>query len=52
MHSERMARALRILERMVGQNAEDEVFHDCKYWDDPSDAVKVRWALVCVDAYL
>lgn len=41
VHSERMARALLVLERLVGQNAEDEVFHDCKYWDDPSDAVKV-----------
>lgn len=41
VHSDRMARALLVLERMVGQNAEDEIFHDCKFWDDPSDAVKV-----------
>ena len=41
VHSQRMARALAVLERMVGQNAQDEVFHDCRFWEDPSDGFKV-----------
>lgn len=40
VHSEKMAKALMILERMVNQNAEDEVFQDFKYWEDASDAFK------------
>jgi len=32
-----MNSALKILERMVNQNAEDEVFQDFKYWEDASD---------------
>jgi len=37
VHSQNMANALRIIERMVGQNAEDEIFQDFKYWEDLSD---------------
>ena len=37
VHSQNMAIALRIIERMVGQNAEDEIFQDFKYWEDLSD---------------
>ena len=32
-----MGRSLKILERMVNQNAEDEIFQDFKYWEDQSD---------------
>lgn len=37
IHSEEMGRALRVLERMVNQNAQDEIYSDFKYWEDPSD---------------
>lgn len=37
VHSESMASALRILERMVNQNADDEIFQDFKFWEDASD---------------
>lgn len=37
VHSQKMSNALKILERMVNQNAEDEVFQDFKYWEDQSD---------------
>lgn len=37
VHSQKMSNALKILERMVNQNAEDEVFQDFKYWEDASD---------------
>ena len=37
VHSQKMNRALKILERMVNQNAEDEIFQDFKYWEDGSD---------------
>jgi len=37
VHSVKMANALKILERMVNQNAEDEIFQDFKYWEDASD---------------
>ena len=37
MHSADMAKALKITERLVSQNAEDEVFQDFKYWEDASD---------------
>lgn len=33
MHSAKMGGALKILERMVNQNAEDEIFQDFKYWE-------------------
>lgn len=37
VHSQKMNSALKILERMVNQNAEDEIFQDFKYWEDLSD---------------
>jgi len=37
VHSAKMGAALKILERMVNQNAEDEIFQDFKYWEDASD---------------
>jgi dynein intermediate chain 1 len=37
VHSQKMSNALKILERMVNQNAEDEIFQDFKYWEDASD---------------
>lgn len=37
VHSQKMSSALKILERMVNQNAEDEIFQDFKYWEDASD---------------
>jgi len=40
VHTKAMAKALKILERMVNQNAEDEIFQDFKYWEDASDAFR------------
>ena len=37
VHSQKMGNALKIMERMVNQNAEDEIFNDFKYWEDASD---------------
>jgi dynein intermediate chain 1 len=37
VHSVQMGSALKILERMANQNAEDEIFQDFKYWEDASD---------------
>lgn len=40
VHSVKMGAALKILERMVNQNAEDEIFQDFKYWEDASDTFR------------
>ena len=40
VHSTKMSNALKILERMVNQNAEDEIFQDFKYWEDASDSYR------------
>jgi dynein intermediate chain 1, axonemal len=40
MHSPAMGRTLKVLERMVNQNAEDEIYADFKFWEDPSDAFR------------
>lgn len=37
VHSAQMALSLKIMERMVNQNAEDEIYQDFKYWEDASD---------------
>lgn len=37
IYSESMRLSVRIMERMVNQNAENEVYHDFKYWEDRSD---------------
>jgi dynein intermediate chain 1 len=36
-YSENMKFSIKIMERMVNQNAENEVYHDFKYWEDRSD---------------
>lgn len=36
-YSESMKLSIKIMERMVNQNAESDVYHDFKYWEDPSD---------------
>lgn len=40
MHSPAMGKTLKILERMVNQNAEDEIYTDFKFWEDPSDSFR------------
>lgn len=51
MHSPDMSAALKTLERLVNQNAEDEIYSDYRYWEDASDVLydpmlrcrRVRW---------
>lgn len=40
MHMDEMALSLQLMERLVNQNAEDEVYTDFKYWEDASDAFR------------
>lgn len=40
LHSAAMGTTLRVLERMVNVNAEDEIYQDYKYWEDASDAFR------------
>jgi len=40
VHSAVMARSLKIVERMVNQNAFNDIAMDFKYWEDPSDAYR------------
>ena len=40
VHSLKMNKALSIVERMVNQNAEDEIFQDFKFWEDVSQEWK------------
>eukprot|EP00804_Cyclotella_cryptica_P017007 CCRYP_003267-RA/>CCRYP_003267-RA protein AED:0.31 eAED:0.31 QI:634/1/1/1/0.33/0/4/1214/565 len=40
MHSKDMAIALKIIGRLVNQNAEDEIFQDFKYYEDKADTIK------------
>lgn len=37
IHSENMESALKTMERLVNQNAEDEIFQDFKYFEDKAD---------------
>ena len=37
MHTEEMGHALKIVERMVNLNSQDEIYKDFKYWEDQSD---------------
>eukprot|EP00747_Dinoflagellata_sp_TGD_P165115 gnl/TRDRNA2_/TRDRNA2_185975_c0_seq1.p1 gnl/TRDRNA2_/TRDRNA2_185975_c0~~gnl/TRDRNA2_/TRDRNA2_185975_c0_seq1.p1 ORF type:complete len:695 (+),score=179.37 gnl/TRDRNA2_/TRDRNA2_185975_c0_seq1:79-2085(+) len=37
LYSDSMKLSIKIMERMVNQNAENEVYHDFKYWEDRSD---------------
>jgi dynein intermediate chain 1 len=36
-YSENMKLSIKLMERIVNQNAENEVYHDFKYWEDRSD---------------
>lgn len=40
MHSESMESALKIMGRLVNQNAGDEIFQDFKYYEDKADIIK------------
>eukprot|EP00741_Cyanophora_paradoxa_P015118 tig00020848_g14589.t1 len=40
IHSAAMSKALKIVERMVNQNAYDDIAQDYKYWEDASDAYR------------
>lgn len=42
VHSEACGWSLKLLERMVVQNAQDELFSDFRYWEDESDHYKPR----------
>jgi len=37
VHGEDMSKSLKVVERMVNQNAELEIYEDFKYWEDQSD---------------
>ena len=37
IHSAAMGKSLSVLERMVNQNSQDEIYQDFKFWEDPSD---------------
>ncbi len=37
VHSVTMEKALKVLERLVNQNSQDEIYQDFKYWEDASD---------------
>ncbi|KAG2379503.1 hypothetical protein C9374_006620 [Naegleria lovaniensis] len=39
IHSKEMISTLKLMERMLNQNSMEEILHDYKYWDDPSDDV-------------
>ena len=36
-YTQSMAYSLKLMERLVNQNAEDEIYQDFKYWEDASD---------------
>ena len=38
MHGEGMARLLKMTERCMNHNSQDDIFEDFKYWEDASDA--------------
>jgi len=37
LYSDSMRTSIKVMERMVNQNAEQEIYHDFKYWEDRSD---------------
>merc|ERR1719199_2462917 len=37
LYSDSMRLSIKLMERMVNQNAENEIYHDFKYWEDKSD---------------
>lgn len=40
LYSESMRVTMKVMERMINQNSENEVYTDFKYWEDKSDAFK------------
>lgn len=40
MHGEGMARLLKMTERCMNHNSQDDIFEDFKYWEDESDAYR------------
>lgn len=40
LRSELMMKEIKIVERIVNQNSQDELYHDFKFWEDPSDQYK------------
>ena len=42
VHSEEMNKALKVTERLINQNAQDEIYHDFKYFEDASDEYRAR----------
>lgn len=48
VHSAKMGGALKILERMVNQNAEDEIFQDFKYWEVRPSSPLAQAKEICI----
>ena len=46
VHSRSMNKALGILERIVNQNAEDEIFQDFRFWDDVRAFLYVHFCIL------
>lgn len=40
MHTPEMSHSLQLMERLVSQNAEDEIYADFRFWEDASDAFR------------
>jgi len=41
IYSEAMKLSIKLMERMVNQNAESEIYHDFKYWEDAADEFRL-----------
>ena len=37
-----MFSGIKLMERMVNQNAENDIYHDFKYWEDKSDEFRTE----------
>jgi len=46
VHSDKLLRSLEMLERILTHNAEDDVYHDFKYFDETSDASRAQGSLL------
>jgi len=46
IHSAKMFRSLKIVERMVNQNSFDDIIQDYKYWEDQSDSFRETGSLL------
>lgn len=42
IYSDAMKLSIKLMERMVNQNAENEIYHDFKYWEDKSDEFRTE----------